>query len=104
MAKIVFTEPAEYDLLEIEYYIFTELCNPEAAKKVTTGILKVVQNLGEYPICCSVVEDEVLGGVGLRRTYFDNYNIFYFYNYLNDVVYIIRILYNKSDWQSILKK
>lgn len=24
MASVVFTEPAEYDLLDIEYYIFTE--------------------------------------------------------------------------------
>lgn len=28
MARIVFTEPAEYDLLDIEYYIFADLCNP----------------------------------------------------------------------------
>lgn len=28
MARVVFTEPAEYDLLDIEYYIFVNLCNP----------------------------------------------------------------------------
>lgn len=28
MANVVFTEPAEYDLLDIEYYIFVDLCNP----------------------------------------------------------------------------
>ena len=30
-ARVVFTEPAEYDLLDIEYYIFVDLCNPQAA-------------------------------------------------------------------------
>ena len=29
MASVVFTEPAEYDLLDIEYYIFVDLCNPK---------------------------------------------------------------------------
>lgn len=37
-------------------------------------------------------------------TRFDNYNIFYHYDREDDVVYIIRILYNKADWQNILKK
>lgn len=33
MASVVFTEPAEYDLLDIEYYIFVDLCNPKAAER-----------------------------------------------------------------------
>lgn len=74
MARIVFTEPAEYDLLDIEYY--------------------------KHPL----VEDELLKRMGLRRAYFDNYNIFYYYDVEEDVVYIIRVLYNKADWQNILKR
>ena len=37
-------------------------------------------------------------------TYIDSYNIFYYYDLRNNVVYIIRVLYNKVDWQSLLKK
>lgn len=37
-------------------------------------------------------------------TRYDSYNIFYIYDELLDVVHIIRILYNKADWQNILKK
>lgn len=33
----------------------------------------------------------------------ENYNIFYHYEEETDTVYIIRILYNKADWQSLLK-
>lgn len=69
MASVVFTEPAECDLLDIENYIFAEL----------------------------------LRSVGLRMTYFDNYNIFYYYDRENDRVYIIRVLYNRVDWQNLLK-
>lgn len=32
MANVVFTEPAEYDLLDIEYYIFVDLKNLQASE------------------------------------------------------------------------
>ena len=39
MTSVVFTEPAEYDLLDIEYYIFVDLCNSQAAQRISDGIL-----------------------------------------------------------------
>ncbi|MCM1386983.1 MAG: type II toxin-antitoxin system RelE/ParE family toxin [Bacillus sp. (in: Bacteria)] len=104
MAKVVFTEPAEYDLLDIEYYIFVDLCNPQAARRITDGILGIVDKLAEYPEGHPLVGEELLGRMGIRIAYFDNYNIFYYYDMQNGIVYIIRILYNKADWQSILKR
>ena len=50
MARIVFTEPEEYDLPDIEYYIFTDLCNPQAAKRISDGILYAAEQLAEYPV------------------------------------------------------
>ena len=43
MANVVFTEPAEYDLLDIEYYIFVDLCNPQAAQRISDGILDAAE-------------------------------------------------------------
>lgn len=103
MARIVFTEPAEYDLLDIEYYIFVDLCNPSAAQRIPDGILNTADNLSQYPEKHPLVGDELLKRMGLRMAYFDNYNIFYYYDVKEDVVYIIRVLYNKADWQNILK-
>ncbi len=104
MARVVFTEPAEYDLLDIEYFIFVDLCNPQAAQRISDGILGAAGKLAEYPEGHPLVGDELLGRMGIRITYFDNYNIFYYYDMQNDVVYIIRVLYNKADWQNILKR
>lgn len=104
MARVVFTEPTEYDLLDIEYYIFVDLCNPQAAQRISDGILGAAGKLAEYPEGHPLVGDELLGRMGIRITYFDNYNIFYYYDMQNDVVYIIRVLYNKADWQNILKR
>lgn len=58
MAKVVFTEPAEYDLLDIEYYIFVDLCNPQAAQRIADGILDSVEKLSDYPEVHPFVEDE----------------------------------------------
>ena len=49
MAKVVFTKPAKYDLLDIEYYIFVKLQNPQAARRAVDGILDVSDSLSEYP-------------------------------------------------------
>lgn len=76
MASVVFTEPAEYDLLDIEYYIYVDLCNHQAAERISNGILDAAEKLGEYPIGHPLVNDELLKSVGLRMTHFDNYNIF----------------------------
>ncbi len=103
MARVVFTEPAEYDLLDIEYYIFANLCNPRAAQRISNGILDMASKLAEYPEGHPLVADELLRRIGLRMKHFDNYNIFYYYDLENDTVYIIRILYNKANWQNILK-
>ena len=102
MAKVVFTEPAEYDLMDIEHYIFVELCNPQASERITEGILQAAEKLADFPTGHPLLNDSLLSAVGLRMTRFDNYNIFYYYHQDTNVVYIIRVLYNKADWQNIL--
>ena len=62
----------------------------------------MAEKLADYPMEHPLVQDPLLRGVGLRMTRFDNYNIFYYYDQNTDIVYIIRVLYNKADWQRIL--
>lgn len=66
MANVVFTEPAEYDLPDIGYDIFVDLCNPQASERITEGILDATERLGEYPTGHPLVDDELLKRVGLR--------------------------------------
>lgn len=104
MAEVLFTQPSEYDLIEIEYYIFFNLENPQAAERIVNGILDEVEATGDFPLKHPLVNDSLLQNIGLRMTHFDNYNIFYHYDEKEDIVYIIRILYNRVDWQNILCK
>lgn len=103
MASILFTEPAEYDLLDVEYYIHIHLCNPQAADRIVDGIIETIGRLEIFPEKHPLVNDELLSSVGLRMAQFDNYNIFYYYDDMEDVIHIIRILYNRSDWKNILR-
>lgn len=72
------------------------------AQRISDGILKTAEMLAEYPESHPMVRDELLSRLGIHITYFDNYNIFYVYEEEEDVVYIIRVLYNKMDWKDIL--
>ena len=104
MANVVFAKPAEKDLLDMEHYISMELRNPRAAERMTNGILRTIGQLERYPLRHPLVEDELLEQIGLRMIRFKNYNVFYYYDVQRDCVYIIRILYNRVDWQRLLKR
>lgn len=103
MDKVEFTAPAEDDLSDIEYYIYYELCNPQAAQRIVDGIFNASVGLGEYPMRYPIIKDYYFNKIELRMAHFENYNIFYYSDYTDDKVYIIRILYNRADWQNILK-
>lgn len=104
MASIVITEPAGYDLLDVEYDIGVRLCNPQAATRIVNGILQTIRELEQFPEQHPYVNDDLLKKLFLRMTWFDNYNIFYYYDKNTEIIHIIRILYNRADWQNILKR
>lgn len=101
--RVLFSDFSENDLVNIENYILFELCNPSAADHIVNGILETAKSLRVMPERCPFVNDESLKRLGFRYTYFENYNIFYIYYKSREIVYIVRILYNKADWQTILK-
>lgn len=104
MTRVLLTEPAEYDITDIEYHISLHLLNPAAADRIVDGIINVIDGLCDYPKEHPLVNDQLLARLGVRITWFDNYNIFYFYDEQNEMVHILRILYNRIDWQNELKR
>lgn len=102
MNKVIFTKPAEYDLLDIEYYIHVRLCNRDAADRMIDGILEQANSLADFPMKCPFVEDELLRAIGIRVAGFENYYIFYIYDEENGLLSILRILYARSDWKRLL--
>lgn len=100
--KIEITEPAENDLRSIGLYISKELLDPDTAKKVITKIGEAIMKLEELPLRNGLVSDERLCIKGIRKIIIDNYIVFYNADEQNRLVTIVRILYNKRDWISLL--
>ena len=104
MSVVKFTEPAELDLFLIHDYISQELHNPGSADDIIDGIIEEANNLSVFPLKHQYVNDAILARLGFRLTWYGNYNIFYIYDEDEDIVHIIRVLYDKQDWQTILRR
>ena len=56
-----------------------------------------------FPKEHQLVNDSILARLGFRMTWYENYNIFYIKNEFEDILHIIRVLYDKKDWKKIHK-
>lgn len=96
------TEPAENDLREIGHYISRELLEPIIANKVVKKIGAAILTLEELPLRNSLVNDEKLSKLGVRKLLIDNYIVFYMVSEEQKAVTIIRIVYGKRDWSNLI--
>lgn len=99
---IQITGPAEKDLREIGRYISRELLKPETSKKVVSTIAKAINSLEEMPLRNALVADESLAYKGIRKIMVDNYIVFFNVSGENNTVTVVRILYGRRNWISLL--
>lgn len=99
---IEITEPAENDLNDIAIYIAKELLEPSIAKKIVNKIGEAIFTLDELPLRFTLVADERLASQGIRKIIIDNYIVFYIVEEDRKIVTVLRILYGKRDWVSLL--
>ena len=100
--QIKFTPIASEDLEEIYRYISQELYAEGAAVKLMEKIEWSVMRLKEYPFSCNFVEDEFLKRKGYRKLVIDNYIVFYLVDEVGEKVKVMRILYGRQNYQSLL--
>jgi len=89
-------------LREIARYIALELKEPSTARNVVARIAQAVFELDQLPQRHEQVRDKGLANRGIRMLPVDRYIIFYSASEANEVVSIIRILYNKRNWIELL--
>lgn len=102
MYRIDFAEPAEEDLLAAVRYIAEVLKSPGVAGTLlsdTERQLKVLENL---PLSCSLVHDEVLAMQGIHLLLVNKYLVFYVVKESEETISVIRFLYARRDWVSLL--
>ena len=79
------------------------LKNPTAADFLTESVGTSLQKLDRFPNQNPVVHDPFLYGLGIHFIIVQNYMAFYQIEEPAQVVHILRFLYGKSNWVSILK-
>ena len=97
------TRAAENDLNEAADYIEFVLMDPQAADHLLDAVEETLLALSEYAACHALVDDPVLKTWGIRFVQIKNYLAFYTIAGDEQRVYIVRFLYGKRNWISILK-
>ena len=98
------TRAAEKDLNSAADYIELVLLNPQAADALLDEAESKIGELSVFPEKFALADDPVLKDWGIRFTLVKNYIAFYVVSEEDRTVYIVRFLYGKRDWISILKQ
>jgi toxin ParE1/3/4 len=96
------TDSAQSDIKEIVSYLSLELKNPLSAKRILSKFRENILSLEEMPKRQNLVKDEVLSNRGIRKLLVDNYFIFYIVDDSKHKVTVIRTLYARRDWESLV--
>lgn len=100
--RLVITDLAEADLRDIADYIANELLEASTARKMISKIAEFVFQLEHMPFRNGLVRDERLAASGIRHLLVESYIVFYVISDKEETVTIIRILYGKRNWTSLL--
>lgn len=95
------TSVAQRDISQAADYIEFVLKNPKAADALLEETDQKINALLPFSQEHPIVEDKLLAAWGIRFTQIKNYLAFYVVE--ENQVTVIRFLYAKSDWISILK-
>ena len=102
MYKVIMEEPATSDLRGLHNYVAETLKVPAAAQRIYMSIKAQVKTLDQNPQRCKVVDEEPFRTLGTRLLHVENYIAFFVIDEKNKKVHVLRILYNRREWQSIL--
>lgn len=95
------TSVAQRDISQAADYVEFVLKNPKAADDLLEETDQKINALLPFSQEHPIVEDKLLAAWGIRFTQIKNYLAFYVVE--ENQVTVIRFLYAKSDWISILK-
>ena len=100
--EIKITEEARHDIEKIYDYISIELKNDIAAKILMRKIQDSLLRLREFPYMSELLKDEILRKKGYRKIVIDNYIAIYKVNKAKEKVIVLRIFYNRRQYQDLI--
>ena len=100
MSRIRYTPEAESDLTGIKKYISEQLMNPTAALSTVTKIIKRIRILEQFPELGTKLSSIIDINTDYRFLVCANYLAFYRID--GNDVFIIRVLYGRRDYITVL--
>ena len=104
MYQIKFTSLAEKDLNSSYDYIYEVLKNPHAAENLVLETEHTLSKISDMPYSCSMVSDPYLKKLGIRFLPIQNYVAFFIIEEDFKEIIVLRFLYGKREWTSLLKE
>ena len=101
--SIIISQKAEKDIIEAADYIEFILHNPKAADDLLDKVTEEIENLSVMPVKFGIVDEPVLKAWGIRIFSINSYFVFYRIDEAANSVNIVRFLYGKRNWKSILR-
>ena len=98
------TSTAEHDIMLAVDYIEFILKNPQAADNLLDAVTKQIGTLSDFPQKFHIIDDPVLASWEIRFIIINNYLAFYTINEEKQTVIVVRFLYKKRNWYSILRQ
>ena len=92
---------AEQDIEKLFSYIQNDLANPVAAQNIAQKMLQRMQQLTNFPelgASMMAIDNRL---ENYRYLIVDNYLVVYRYN--RDVIYVVRVMYARSDYVRVLQ-
>jgi addiction module RelE/StbE family toxin len=102
MYQVKVTKPAERDLQDAVSYITDELKNSQAAADLLDLAEEAMKSLAEFPMRHAPIEIDELAQEGIRYLSVRHYLLFYTVKEKQQTVSVIRFLYGRRDWNSLL--
>lgn len=103
MYQINITEAAHADLQNAALYTAVTLNNKTAANRLLDLTNEKISFLSHSPYINALVKDSFLASNGIRIQIINNYLAFYIIREKSQSISVIRFLYSRRDWISILK-
>ena len=98
--NIEYSKESKDDLIGIKQYIKYNLQEPEISRKLISKIIKEINELKNNPEKYTIIDDDIIKKLQIRKLIVDNYIVFY--RIKNDNIQIVRIMYERRNWINLL--
>ena len=98
--NIEYSKESKEDLIGIKQYIKYKLQEPETANKLISKIRKSIKTLKDNPEIYTIIDDDIIRKLEIRKLIIDNYIVFY--KIKNESIEIVRIMYGRRNWINLL--